>query len=79
MSPEAVFIDGTHIKANANMKKAVKKAVPTAAKRYEEELMKEINEGVLSEMKEMGIKRPAPKELEEALRLHEKISAKHNN
>jgi transposase len=26
LSPEAVFIDGTHIKANANMKKAVKKA-----------------------------------------------------
>ncbi len=25
LSPEAVFIDGTHIKANANMKKAVKK------------------------------------------------------
>lgn len=44
LSPEAVFIDGTHIKANANMKKAVKKAVPTAAKRYEEKLMEEINE-----------------------------------
>ena len=44
LSPEAVFIDGTHIKANANMKKAVKKAVPTAAKIYEEKLMGEINE-----------------------------------
>ena len=44
LSPEAVFIDGTHIKANANMKKAVKKAVPDAAKVYEEQLMKEINE-----------------------------------
>ena len=44
LSPEAVFIDGTHIKANANMKKAVKKAVPEAAKVYEEQLMKEINE-----------------------------------
>ena len=44
LSPETVFIDGTHIKANANMKKAVKKAVPKAAKIYEEQLMKEVNE-----------------------------------
>ena len=44
LSPEAVFVDGTHIKANANTKKTVKKAVPKAAKVYEEQLMKEINE-----------------------------------
>ena len=44
LSPETVFIDGTHIKANANIKKVVKKAVPQAAKRYEEELMAEINQ-----------------------------------
>ena len=44
LSPEAVFIDGTHIKANANMKKVVKKAVPQAARIYEEQLMEEINE-----------------------------------
>ena len=44
LSPEAVFIDGTHIKANANMKKAVKKAVPQASNIYEDQLMKEINE-----------------------------------
>lgn len=44
LSPEAVFIDSTHIKANANIKKYVKKAVPTAAKRYEEQLLQEINE-----------------------------------
>lgn len=25
LSPEAVFVDGTHIKANANLKKAVKR------------------------------------------------------
>ena len=42
--PEAVFIDGTHIKANANLKKAVKRAVPKAARIYEEQLMEEINE-----------------------------------
>ena len=44
LSLEAVFIDGTHIKANANMKKVVKKAVPQASKIYEDQLMKEINE-----------------------------------
>jgi len=44
LSPEAVFVDGTHIKANANIKKVVKKAVPTAAKIYEKQLLDEINE-----------------------------------
>ena len=39
-----MFVDGTHIKANANMKKAIKKAVPKAAKIYEEQLLREINE-----------------------------------
>ena len=47
LSPEAVFIDGTHIKANANMKKAVKKAVPEAANVYEEQLMNEIDYSAL--------------------------------
>lgn len=36
LSPEAVFIDGTHIKANANIKNAVKKAIPEAVKVYGE-------------------------------------------
>ena len=44
LSPEAVFIDGTHIKASANMKKRIKKEVPVAAKKYEKQLMEEINE-----------------------------------
>ncbi len=44
LSLEAVFIDSTHIKANANMKKTIKKALPKAAKIYEEQLMQEINE-----------------------------------
>lgn len=44
LSPEAVFIDGTHIKASANMKKRIKKEVTIAAKKYEEQLMEEINE-----------------------------------
>ena len=44
LNPEAVFIDGTHIKANANINKKIKEIVPVAAKRYANELMKEINE-----------------------------------
>ena len=44
LSPEVVFVDGTHIKANANINKRMKKAIPAAARVYEEQLMKEINE-----------------------------------
>lgn len=43
LSPDAVFLDGTHIKANANINKKIKKAVPEAAKRYSAELMAEVN------------------------------------
>lgn len=43
LSPEAVFVDGTHNKANANLKKAVKKAVQQAARTYEKQLMEEVN------------------------------------
>lgn len=43
MSPKAVFIDGTHIKANANTKKAVKAQIPAASRHYAEELMEEVN------------------------------------
>ena len=32
LSPKAVFIDGTHIKANANTKKQIKEQVPVASK-----------------------------------------------
>ena len=39
-----MFIDGTHIKANANMKKAIRRAVPEASKIYSEQLLNEINE-----------------------------------
>ena len=41
--PKAVFIDGTHIKANANTKKQVKAQVPAASKHYAKELMEEVN------------------------------------
>ena len=43
LSPAAVFIDGTHIKASANLNKKIKQEVPTAAKRYRDELLAEIN------------------------------------
>ena len=43
LSPSAVFIDGTHIKANANNKKKIKEEIPAASKRYAKELMKEVN------------------------------------
>ena len=39
LSPKAVFIDGTHIKANANTKKQVKAAIPAESKHYAKELM----------------------------------------
>ncbi len=43
LSPKAVFIDGTHIKASANNKKKIQEEIPEAAKIYAEVLMKEIN------------------------------------
>ena len=43
LSPEVVFIDGTHVKANASMKKQVKRAIPIAAKVYEKQLREEVN------------------------------------
>lgn len=43
LSPKAVFIDGTHIKANANTKKQVKVQIPAASRHYAKELMDEVN------------------------------------
>ena len=43
LSPEAVFIDGTHIKANANINKKMKQKIPEAARIYEKQLREEIN------------------------------------
>ena len=34
LSPSVVFMDGTHIKANANTKKQIKEEIPVAAKHY---------------------------------------------
>ena len=44
VDPSAIFIDGTHIKASANKKKYQKEQVRKAAKIYDEQLRKEINE-----------------------------------
>lgn len=43
LSPEVVFIDGTHIKTNINLKKHIKKSSPMAVKRYQEQLAEEID------------------------------------
>jgi len=43
LDPEAVFIDGTHIKANANFKKRIKEQIPEAAKIYSKQLIEEVN------------------------------------
>jgi len=43
LTPAAVFVDGTHIKASANLNKKIRQEVPVAAKRYQEELLAEIN------------------------------------
>jgi len=43
LRPEVVFVDATHIKANANIKKKVKKMIPEAARTYERQLREEVN------------------------------------
>ena len=44
LSPKAVFIDGTHIKPDANSKKQVKVQIPAASRHYAKEVMEEVNE-----------------------------------
>lgn len=44
VKPAVIFVDSTHIKANANRKKQMKVHVPVAVKKYEEQLHKEIDE-----------------------------------
>ena len=43
LDTEAIFVDGTHMKASANLKKQAKKVVPKQAKRYAKELYDEVN------------------------------------
>ena len=54
LTPAAVFIDGTHIKANANLK--MKREVSAAAKRYQEELLAEVNADWEAHGKKAGFK-----------------------
>lgn len=44
LDTDSVFIDGTHIKASANINKVIKVTVPATAKVYQEQLLNEINE-----------------------------------
>ena len=44
LSPDVVFMDGTHIKANANLKKHIKKAIPQTARHYGKQLLDEVNQ-----------------------------------
>ena len=44
LDPSVLFIDSTHIKANANKRKYKKKFVRRAALQYKEELYQEVNE-----------------------------------
>lgn len=44
LSPDHVFIDSTHVKANANKKKFEKKMVRKETRAYEEQLQEEINQ-----------------------------------
>jgi len=43
VDPSVIFIDGTHIKANANTKKNYKKTIEVSAKKYAKELREEID------------------------------------
>lgn len=43
VDPSVVFVDGTHLKANANKNKSVNKEIEIAAKRYQKELDEEID------------------------------------
>ena len=43
VDPSVVFVDGTHLKANANKNKSINKEVEVAAKRYQKELDEEID------------------------------------
>lgn len=43
VSPDVLYVDGTHLKANANKTKTYREEVEVAAKRYQKELDEEIN------------------------------------
>ena len=43
LSPEVVFVDATHVKANANVNKKHKALIPQTARSYERQLREEVN------------------------------------
>jgi hypothetical protein len=43
VNPEVIFIDSTHVKANANKKKYVKKLVWACVRTFQKQLEDEIN------------------------------------
>lgn len=55
---ETVFIDATHIKANANKNKYAKEVITIQAKYYQEELEKEIDEDRLERARKILKKKP---------------------
>lgn len=55
-------MDGTHIKANANLKKQAKKAVPKQAKRHTKELFEEVNKDRGKPFSDDSDKKPPEKE-----------------
>lgn len=64
IEPEVVFIDATHIKANANLHKNIKAAIPKAARTYSEQLLAEVNEDRAEHGKKPFDDGPAGKEAE---------------
>ncbi len=44
VEPDVLFVDATHVKANANKNKYVKALVQEQSKKYQEQLEEEINE-----------------------------------
>lgn len=63
MNPSVLFIDSTHIKANANKQKYKKKLVRRAAQHYKDELDQEVNEDRILHEKKPFI--PETKSVEE--------------
>lgn len=71
VDPSVVFVDGTHLKANANKNKSINKEVEIAAKRYQKELDEEIDkdrtEHFKKELKRKKKELPDTKEIKTSL------------
>jgi len=60
VEPDVLFIDATHVKANANKNKYVKTLVQEQSKKYQEQLEEEINEDRIKHGKKPLGKKPEP-------------------